>query len=87
MNCEVCLKRTNFKTHKLLLLLVVAGLKPAYDERKTHDRGFVKYKGLLEDWNEGARYWLPGTVKAADAQSFLDFLANPDGFLQWIEQN
>lgn len=79
--------RKLLKSHNILLLLAVAGLKPAYDRRKTQDKSFVKYKSLLEGWNEGIRYQLPGTKSVGDAQSFLTFLTGPNGFLQWIEKS
>lgn len=79
--------RKLLKTHNILLLLAVAGLKPAYDQQQKTVRGFLKYKVLLESWSEGVRYQLPGSVQTADAQSFLDFLLGPDGFLQWINTN
>ncbi|WP_210516311.1 hypothetical protein [Hymenobacter terricola] len=79
--------RNLVKTHKLILLLAVSGLKPAYDQRKQNEIGFLKYKQLLESWNEGLRYQLPEPVNVVDVQSFLNFLTGPNGFLQWIETN
>lgn len=79
--------RNLLKTHNLLLLLAVAGLKPAYDQQQKASKDFFKYKSLLESWSEGIRYQLPGSVLAPDAQNFLNFLTAPTGFLQWIETN
>ena len=79
--------RSLLKTHKLLLLLAVAGLKPAYDRQKTLVKEFSKYKLLLKKWSEAVRYQPPGTVSLRDAGSFLEFLTDSNGFLSWIEKS
>ena len=75
------------KTHNLVLLLVMAGLKTVYVQRQQDEPAFFKYRQLLESWNEGLRYQLPAADNEANTQRFLNFLTGPDGFLQWIEQN
>lgn len=75
------------QTHNLLLLLSLCGIKPAYHLQMRARKTFLKYQPLLESWNEGVRYQLPGSATSIDAQSFLRFLQGPDGFLQWIESN
>ena len=77
--------RKLLKTHNLILLLAVSGLKPAYEQKRQTESGFLKYKQLIESWNEGLRYQLPEPVNTMDVQSFLNFLTAPDGLLQWIE--
>ncbi len=79
--------RSLLKTHKLLLLLAVAGLKPAYERQMIGFKNFFKYKTVLESWNESVRYQLPGTVDNLETQKFLEFLTNANGFLQWIEKS
>ena len=75
------------KTHNLVLLLAMSGLKPMYVQRQQDEPDFFKYRQLLESWNEGLRYQLPTPANDADTQDFLNFLTGPAGFLQWIEQN
>lgn len=77
--------RRLLKTHNLFLLLAVSGLKPAYDQKRQTESEFLKYKQLIETWNEGLRYQLPEPVNNVDMQSSLNFLTAPTGLLQWIE--
>lgn len=77
--------RKLLKTHNLFLLLAVGGLKPSYDRKRQTESEFLKYKQLIESWNEGLRYQLPEPVNRVDMQSFLNFLTAPNGLLQWIE--
>lgn len=72
------------QTHNLDTLLAMAGLKQAFDQEKLVRREFLKFEVLLKTWTEKWRYRSPGDVEASSVQSFIQFLASPDGLLSWI---
>ena len=75
------------QTHNLFLLLVVGGLRAAYEQQKLVDKAFSKFDDLLWTWSEQLRYRLPGQANARDVQQFIDFLGNKNGLLQWIDNS
>ena len=75
------------KTHNLTLLLVVGGLRPAFDQKRTTEVAFATASNWLNEWNEGLRYRSPGTVTKAGVEHFLAILEGPIGLLQWIKQH
>ena len=75
------------KTHNLTLLLVMSGLKPAFDQLRITDVRFATVANWLNDWNEGLRYRSPGSVTSTGVAHFIVSLAETNGILQWIERH
>ena len=73
------------QTHNLVLLLVLSGLRTAYEQQKAINATFFKFDDLLWTWSEQLRYRLPGRVDARDVQQFIGFLGDKNGLLQWID--
>ena len=75
------------QTHNLFLLLVISGLRVAYDRQKLTSKNFLKFNDLRWTWSERLRYRLPGQVNGSDVQQFIDFLGDTSGLLQWIDNS
>ena len=70
------------QTHNLFLLLVISGLRAAYEQQKLIDKAFSKFDGLLLTWSEQLRYRPPGQADLRDVQQFISFLGDKNGLLQ-----
>jgi hypothetical protein len=73
-------------THNLYLLLVLSGLKMAFDDAKAKDKNLARANSLLFNcWDESARYKPCGHKDVKDVQKLLSLLGDKGGLLEWIE--
>jgi hypothetical protein len=80
--------RTMVKTHNLMALLIVSGLKSQFDVAKAADIELSKQNSLLmEGWKEDVRYKPCGHMKQADVQKLMQYFKQPNGLPQWIQNN
>lgn len=74
------------KTHNLLILLVLSGLKTEFDLLKSTDRNMAKVNSLLFNaWSEGSRYKPCGHYSPDDVRDLINLLLADDSVLLWIE--
>jgi len=77
------------KTHRLYTLLILSGLKTAF-ESITIDSNSQYYplgnlhRLLFQKWSENARYNTVGTARKEDVEELLNLLSGNNGFLKWI---
>ena len=79
----------SFKTHDLIALLYLAGLKEKAITAKASNLNFSNYwKYLCENWSEQVRYDIIGSKTRDDADFFLEAINHPlNGVKQWILTN
>jgi len=80
--------RKSIKTHNLIVLLILSGLKEKFDADKSTNQHLFKANSLLfSNWNENSRYKPCGFMKSTDVHTLILLLKDENGLLQWIEQN
>ena len=81
--CEI---RKTLKTHNLIVLLNLCGLKPNFDEGKATNLQIAILNSLLiNSWDENARYKPCGHVQLQDIHKIIQLLTVEKNFLTWIE--
>ncbi len=80
--------RKSIKTHNLIVLLILSGLKEKFDADKSTNQHLFKANSLLFSiWNENSRYKPCGFMKSTVVHTLILLLKDENGLLQWIEQN
>jgi len=80
--------RKSIKTHNLIVLLILSGLKEKFDADKSTNQHLFKANSLLfSNWNENSRYKPCGFMKSTVVHTLILLLKDENGLLQWIEQN
>ena len=81
--------RRIFKTHNLLHLLWLSGLRRKFDHEKAENQKLFNLNSLLfENWDEQIRYKPCGYCKSIDVLTMLQILEDPEeGLFLWIQQN
>jgi HEPN domain-containing protein len=79
------------KTHNLITLLIISGLKCKYEGEMALNPVFTTMMELVfRKWSESARYNLVGTAQREDVEKIIALLGgdnNFNGLLLWIEKN
>ena len=73
------------KTHDIAVLLILSGLRNAFEVAKTHAQLFDASGQCT--WNEQIRYCSVGTQKVETVRELIELLQHEEGLLQWIEQS
>lgn len=80
--------RKSIKTHNLIVLLILSGLKEKFDADKSTNQHLFKANSLLfSNWNENSRYKPCGFMKSTVVHTLILLLKDENGLLQWIKQN
>ena len=75
------------KTHNFVILLILAGLKPKYEEfvNKTNNQKILSdISILMKEWNERERYKSDDPLRHNNIKKMFNSL---DDFLKWIQEN
>jgi hypothetical protein len=73
-------------THKLEVLLTLAGLRAKFDTKKVASAQFFTNWSLVLTWNESLRYQPIGTVNRQQVRNLINAIEDPvDGILTWIK--
>lgn len=76
------------KTHNLVLLLIVCGLKEKYELEIKNNKSFIIVNSLLlNSWDESCRYKPCGHFAKNDVIKIINVLKEENGILRWIEKN
>ena len=85
--------RKAVKTHDIAVLLILSGLRNAFEIAKSTNKIIAKTHARLFDaagqctWNEQIRYCSVGTQKVETVRELIELLQHEEGLLQWIEQS
>jgi len=72
-------------THKLPLLITLAGLDSEFESAKRANAAFASNWGCVKDWTETSRYEEATESKARD---LIEAISNdPDGVLKWVQRS
>jgi hypothetical protein len=80
--------RRSIRTHNLLTLLILGGLKSRFDsEKATNVTLSTASSLLLSAWDEKARYKPCGHFQERDVARIIELLSDANGLLKWIERH
>lgn len=80
--------RRSFRTHNLLTLLILGGLKSRFDMEKASNVALSTASSLLlSAWDEQARYKPCGHFQERDVARIIELLSDKNGLMSWIEQH
>jgi hypothetical protein len=80
--------RKVLKTHNLVVLLILSGLKDTFEEdAKANDKLMQSIILLFNKWNESARYNTVGFTKKENITRILNSLSGDNGLLLWITEH
>ena len=74
----------DFYTHRLDILIRIAGIKNAFDARVRWDPAFSRNWDTVRDWNETARY-NHSTTETTAREMFLAVTEPSFGVLTWLK--
>jgi hypothetical protein len=76
------------KTHNLLILFILSGLKVKFDEDKAQNSELAISNTLLFNvWDENVRYKPSGFSNNKDVKDVIKLLSSNKGLISWIEKN